>query len=126
MHPALRGWVVLWALLGSSCLEADVSSCADLICPADQTCIAALGASLKSHYDQRETGAGAPADQDLGEAARRFAGAIQGAVDSLGARPISSRHCSIARVARISQARFTSFFAARARCLLRRAASSAY
>lgn len=46
---------------------------------------AALGASLKSHYEQRETGAGAPADQDLGEAARRFAGAIQGAVDSLGA-----------------------------------------
>jgi hypothetical protein len=46
---------------------------------------AALGASLKSHYEQRGTGGEARADQDLGEAARRFAGAIQGAVDSLGA-----------------------------------------
>ncbi len=46
---------------------------------------AALGASLKAHYDtERDTDA-AMAKRDLGEAARRFAGAVQEAVDALGA-----------------------------------------
>ena len=47
--------------------------------------VAALGASLKRHYDERSrTGAGEP-PPDLGEAARRVADAVRDAVDSLGA-----------------------------------------
>ncbi len=47
--------------------------------------VAALGASLKRHYDER---AGARTDsggEDLDDAARRFARAVQDAADSLGA-----------------------------------------
>ena len=47
--------------------------------------VAALGASLKRHYDERSgTGSGESAP-DLGEAARRVADAVRDAVDSLGA-----------------------------------------
>lgn len=50
---------------------------------------AALGASLKAHYDeQRDTEDAAAAEstkKELNDAAKRFAGAIQDAVDALGA-----------------------------------------
>jgi hypothetical protein len=46
---------------------------------------AALGASLKRHYDERAGSDPGAGGQDLGEAARRFARAVQDAADSLGA-----------------------------------------
>lgn len=46
---------------------------------------AALGASLKKHYDERADPDAGSGGQDLGEAARRFARAVQDAADSLGA-----------------------------------------
>lgn len=46
--------------------------------------VAALGASLKRHYDER-SGPGGEESPDLGEAARRVADAVRDAVDSLGA-----------------------------------------
>jgi len=44
---------------------------------------AALGSSLKAHFDAERAAGAAPAD-DLGEAARRFGAAIQDAVEALG------------------------------------------
>ncbi len=46
---------------------------------------AALGASLKAHYDQQHAEVPGGGESDLGEAARRFAGAIEDAVDAVGA-----------------------------------------
>ncbi len=46
---------------------------------------AALGASLKAHYGGEHDTDAESTKRDLGEAARRFAGAIQDAVDALGA-----------------------------------------
>jgi hypothetical protein len=51
---------------------------------------AALGASLKAHYGAERDAESTDTDaestkRDLGEAARRFAGAVQDAVDALGA-----------------------------------------
>lgn len=48
----------------------------------------ALGASLKAHYEEQRggrTAEGGDAAEDLGDAARRFAGAIGDAVDAVGA-----------------------------------------
>jgi hypothetical protein len=45
---------------------------------------AALGASLKAHYGGEHDTDAESTRRDLGEAARRFAGAIQDAVDALG------------------------------------------
>ncbi len=47
--------------------------------------VAALGASLKRHYDERSTTEAGVPPPDLGEAARRVADAVRDAVDSLGA-----------------------------------------
>lgn len=46
---------------------------------------AALGASLKAHYDEQRDEDGESTKKELGEAAHRFTGAIQDAVDALGA-----------------------------------------
>ncbi len=46
---------------------------------------AALGASLKAHFEGEQGSAAGAARPDLGEAARRFAGAVQEAVNALGA-----------------------------------------
>ena len=45
----------------------------------------ALGASLKAHYETAHDSEAEAAKQELGEAARRFASAVQDAVDALGA-----------------------------------------
>lgn len=47
--------------------------------------VAALGASLKKHYDERSGTASGEGSPDLGEAARQVADAVRDAVDSLGA-----------------------------------------
>ncbi len=44
----------------------------------------ALGASLKAHYEEQREGRAASGAEDLGDAARRFAGAIADAVDAVG------------------------------------------
>jgi hypothetical protein len=45
---------------------------------------AALGTSIKAHYEQHRGEGSEGAPPDLGEAARRFTGAIQDAVEALG------------------------------------------
>ncbi len=46
---------------------------------------AALGGSLKAHYDEQHDVDDEKTKQELGEAAKRFAGALQDAVEALGA-----------------------------------------
>jgi len=46
---------------------------------------AALGASLKAHYDQQRDDDAESTKKELNDAAKRFAGAIQDAVEALGA-----------------------------------------
>jgi hypothetical protein len=45
----------------------------------------ALGASLKAHYEEQRGSRQEAGAEDLGDAARRFAGAIADAVDAVGA-----------------------------------------
>jgi len=46
---------------------------------------AALGASLKAHYDEQRDDEGESTKKELGDAAKRFTDAIQDAVEALGA-----------------------------------------
>ncbi|MFZ0160025.1 MAG: hypothetical protein WAL50_13435 [Kineosporiaceae bacterium] len=46
---------------------------------------AALGGSLKAHYDEQHDADDEKTKRELGEAAKRFAGALQDAVEALGA-----------------------------------------
>ncbi|MBL8932817.1 MAG: hypothetical protein JNL54_22065 [Kineosporiaceae bacterium] len=45
---------------------------------------AALGASLKAHYEEQKDDDGEAAQRELRDAAKRFSGAVQDAVDALG------------------------------------------
>ncbi len=46
---------------------------------------AALGGSLKAHYDEQHDADDEKTKQELGEAAKRFAGAVQDALEAFGA-----------------------------------------